>query len=129
MLGEPIAACYREEISRDQNVTVALDLGRLGDSVIHVHGDWTRYETFFPVEDIYFYWGLGVDLASWTDRTPSFGDADRSGYVAFRVPVGLEMDISSGEDFLLFVQIVPKVPLAEGADAHLDADVGIVFAF
>ena len=129
MVGESIAACYRQEIERDQNVTFALDLGRLGNSVFHVHADWTRYESFFPVDDIYFYWGLGVDLASWSDRTPTFGDADQSGYVAIRVPVGLEMDISRDEEFLLFVQIVPKVPLDEGAGVHLDAAVGIVFAF
>ncbi len=129
MLGEPIAACYRQELNRDENLTFALDLGRLGDSVIHASADWTRYESFFPADNIDFYWGLGVDVASWTDRTPSFGGAQQSSYIAIRVPFGLDLDISRDGDFLLFVQIVPMVPIVQNAGLRVDADVGIVFAF
>lgn len=128
MVGDPTGLCFRQEISRDEAVALGLDVGRLGDDVVHFFVDWIRYEPGWQGRDFSVYWGLGVDFASWTGPEHPFGRDFETSYVAARIPLGLELEVSRRGDVVLFLQLVPKVPF-EHPDLHFDGALGLIFGF
>ena len=129
ILLDPTGLCYRQDVGRSETLSFALDLARIDNDVVHVHLDWIRYEPAWQGGDIFPYWGLGLDIASWTGNAPPFADAVDTTYVAFRVPLGLEFEVHPARDLVLFLQVVFKAPFEENAGLGLDGAVGIVLGF
>ncbi len=129
VVGDPTGLGYRQDVARDDGISLALDLQLIDDVVVHAHLDWLRYEPGWRSGNISFYWGLGVDFASWTGNAPGFADAVDTTYVAVGVPLGLEVDLAVSPSVLLYVQITPEVSFEEERDFHVDGQLGILFGF
>ncbi len=114
VLGDPDGLCYRQELSRDEAISVGVDPFGLPDN-LRLHVDWIRYESTWQGHEFFPYWGLGVDIG-----------AGRGVGAAFRVPLGMDLDLSRSGDIVLFLQVVLKVPF-ETLDPGLALAVGLLF--
>ncbi len=116
VLGDLDGLCYRQELSRDEAISAGVDPFGLPDN-IRLYVDWIRYESTWQGHEFFPYWGLGVDIG-----------AGRGIGAAFRVPLGLDLEISRTGDFVLFLQVVLKVPF-ENPGLDFAPALGLIFAF
>lgn len=116
VLGDPTGVSYRQELSRNEAVSVGVDPFGLPDN-LRLYVDWIRYESTWQGHEFFPYWGLGVDI--------SIGKGTGA---AFRVPLGMDLEITRSGDVVLFLQVVLKVPF-ENPNLGFGLALGLIFGF